>query len=184
MKVTDVPAWALASIFLLLGVFIGAWGEAKIYPTIHTVEKTVPVVTEKVITQTDTQIAYVPKETIKYIDSKTGKEITAKEATDVQADVSQPAVNVKVNGQDYKFSLLQGESQKFQEGKVVLTQTSQIGMDIKVPTIDKTKRNGAFLEVTNKDISIDLDRDNYGLAIGKVWKDGSLRVGGRVGIKF
>lgn len=142
MKLSNVPIWLLVIIFLA-GVFIGFWGEAKLFPTVHKeiTEKQVPVVTEKVVTKTDTQIQYVPKETVKYIDKKTGQEVSGREATDVQADILPTKVNVKVNGNPYQFGLLQNEQQKFDAGKVLLTQTSQVDFNVKLPTVDKTKYN-------------------------------------------
>ena len=88
---------------------------------------------EKIVTQT--QVAYVPKETIVYKDAN-GNTVTAKESTDVQADIAQPKVGVKVHGKDYKFDLLQGETQKFENGKVLMTQTSENGKVLMTQTSD------------------------------------------------
>lgn len=128
----------------IIGLIVGSYLTKNYWPTLNTEVKTVdsdPIVTEKVKVVTDTQIAYVPKETIHYIDKATGQQVTAKESTDVQFDVAKAKVAVKVNGQDHEFDLLQGETQKFQDGKVSMQQTSTVGLDIKIPTIDLTRHN-------------------------------------------
>lgn len=121
------------------GCFTGAYITKVHFPTLNTEVK--PVVTEKVKTVTETQIAYVPKETIKYIDKATGKEANAKEDTDVQLTADKPKVGVMVNGKPYKFDLLQGEEQKFEDGKIAMRQTASVDMDIEIPTIDLTRHN-------------------------------------------
>lgn len=121
------------------GCFIGVYITKVHFPTLNTEVK--PVVTEKVKTVTETQIAYVPKETVKYIDKVTGKETTAKEETDVQLNADKPKVGVMVNGKPYKFDLLQGETQKFEDGKITMQQTSSIDMNVEIPTIDITRKS-------------------------------------------
>ena len=74
-------------------------------------------------TTTKTTFGYVPKATINGV----------KEETDVEAVVEQPKVTVKVNGKDHKFDLKQTETQKFQDGKVVMEQKSEVVFDVKVP---------------------------------------------------
>jgi hypothetical protein len=125
------------------GCIVGSYITKNYFPTLNTEVKTVqadPIVTEKVKVVTDTQIAYVPKETIIYKDAA-GNTVTEKEATDVKLDADKTKVGVKVNGKDYKFDLLQGENQKFENGKVTMTQSSTVDMDIKIPTIDLTRHN-------------------------------------------
>ena len=79
------------------------------------VTKEVPVVT----TKTQTEFVYVPKK--------------HEEDADVEATIEQPKVSVKVNGQEHKFDLVQGETQKFENGKLVMNQQSQITFDLNVP---------------------------------------------------
>ena len=127
----------------IVGCIVGSYITKNYFPTLNTEVKTVqadPIVTEKVKVVTDTQIAYVPKETIIYKDAN-GNTVTAKEHTDVQLDADKTKVGIKVNGKDYKFNLLQGENQKFENGKVTMTQSSTVDMDIKIPTIDLTRHN-------------------------------------------
>lgn len=127
----------------IIGCIVGSYVTKNYFPTLNTEVKTVqsdPIVTEKVKVVTDTQIAYVPKETIIYKDAN-GNATAVKESTDVQLDADKTKVGVKVNGKDYKFDLLQGESQKFENGKILMTQTSAVDMNIKIPTVDLTRHN-------------------------------------------
>jgi hypothetical protein len=96
---------------------------------------------ETVRHETETVIRYVPKEIIVYKDPVTKEAATRKENTDVEASIGQPSVNVKVNGQPYSFNLLQGEKQKFEDGKLVLNQSSNVGIELSVKpqVIDQTK---------------------------------------------
>lgn len=129
MSKTTILA-AIAAFFIGLAVGIIC------FPQHHYTEK----ITEKpakvkaeVKHESETTAQYVPKVT-----TPGGQ----KENTDVEANIGQPAVNVKVNGQPYSFSLLQNEKQKFEDGKLVLNQSSDIGIDliVKPQVIDRTKR--------------------------------------------
>ncbi|KYZ76655.1 hypothetical protein AXX12_09550 [Anaerosporomusa subterranea] len=96
----------------------------------------------------------------------------ATEKTDVQTEIKQPTVNVKVNGQPYEFGLLQGETQKFEQGKVSLSQSSEIGinLEIKPQIIDRTKTGGIELffgkysgiTIQHKQIGVDAGVDRHG----------------------
>lgn len=77
--------------------------------------------------KTNTSVGYVAKEVINGV----------REDTDFEATVNQPKVVVKVNGEKQDFKLLQNESRKFEDGKVVLTQTSEVVFDVKVPNKNK-----------------------------------------------
>ena len=129
-KLLPIAAGLILVVVFVAGIFVGRDIFPREVTHTATVEKPVITTQEKIVTQT--QVAYVPKETIVYKDAN-GNTVTTKEATDVQADIAQPKVGVKVNGKDYKFDLLQGESQKFQDGKVLMTQTSDIALKIDLP---------------------------------------------------
>lgn len=137
-------------LFLVMGLVVGAVGMYGWGPRLtQVVEKEKPVITERVVTKTDTQIAYVPKETVVYKDGT-----AVPEDTDVQADIAPAKISVKLNEKDYKFGLLQGETQKFESGKILLTQSSGVTIDLKVPTVDRTKNN-----------SVGVGSGSHGLAI-------------------
>ncbi|VBB09654.1 Hypothetical protein LUCI_4952 [Lucifera butyrica] len=169
----------ILTVVFILGIGTGVWGANKwrISPlqaelatlqaklagtqdTLNQAQNQPPVIVQGE-TKTQTQVVYVPKETIKYIDPKTKQEITRQEGTDVQADIQKPAVNVKVNGQDYKFDLLQGETQKFQTGKVVMDQTSSVGVNITVPPIDRTKKGAIGIGYGSHGIAEKLDINQF-----------------------
>lgn len=107
-----------------------------------------PVVKENVITKTDTQIAYVPKETIKYIDAKTGREVT--EALDGQFDIGRTEFIYTVNGKPGKFTKTDDEKYIFEKNMMKLTQSSQVKLEVEVPTIDKTRHNSVGGWLTNR----------------------------------
>lgn len=129
-KLLPIAVGIVLLVVFVAGIFVGRDVFPREVTHTATVEKPVITTQEKVVTQT--QVAYVPKETVVYKDAN-GNTVTGKEATDVQADIAQPRVGVKVNGRDYKFDLLQGETQKFQDGKVLMTQTSDISFKVDLP---------------------------------------------------
>ena len=89
------------------------------------------IMNEKATVGTKTTVAYVPKEReLVYVNNVP---TYVKEDTDVEANIDKPAVTVKVNGKKQKFDLHQNETQKFEDGKVVLDQKSTVEFDIKVP---------------------------------------------------
>lgn len=81
--------------------------------------------------QTKTTLAYVPKE--KELVYRDNVPTYVTEDTDVEANIEQPHVTVKVNGKKQQFNLQQNETQKFENGKVVMNQTSEVTFDVKVP---------------------------------------------------
>ena len=140
---------------LCVGVLLGFYVGTQYYPRIdtktevHTVEVEKPIYIEgKITDETETQIAYVPKESIieRYIDAKTGKEITKEslEKTDLDANIGKTEFNVKLNGKDVEFQKSDDEQYIFDKNKVALNQTSTITFDATVtPQVtDKTKRWG------------------------------------------
>ncbi|EGO63483.1 hypothetical protein [Acetonema longum] len=114
-----------AIVVFVVGVAVGAVGMYFGRPAELRVER-VPVVTEKLVTVTNTEVRYVPK-------SGPGD-------ADVEAKIDQPGVSVRVNDKPYQFSLLQDETQKFEQGKVSLQQTSDINLRIEIQPEDKTKK--------------------------------------------
>lgn len=89
------------------------------------------IMNEKATVGTKTTVSYIPKEReLVYVNNVP---TYVKEDTDVEANIDKPAVTVKVNGKKQKFDLQQNETQKFEDGKVVLDQKSTVEFDIKVP---------------------------------------------------
>lgn len=150
--------WIIIS--FILGMLTGVFGgyffgplQVERHFTERIIEREVPVVQETVKHTNSTEIVYVPKaETIEEkLDPATGKTtiIVKKETTDVDVQVDKPTVNVKLNGKPYSFSLLTGETQKFEQGKISLLQESTIGIEfaVKPQVIDRTKTGGIDLFV-------------------------------------
>lgn len=127
-------------IVFVFGFALGWFVKGQFLPErkVQTISEKVPVIQEKIVTQTKTQIQYVDKA----IDPTTGEQ----EKTDVELVKEQPAVYVKVNGKDHKFDLKESETQKFEDGKLLLEQSSQIALDIKIPEYKQTWRVGAYTE--------------------------------------
>ena len=133
--------WIILVICCLLSAVAGSYVTYEYFPrTIKTHSVEQPLVREVVKTQTLTEIQYVEKER----DPITGQ----KENTDFEANVSQPKIGVKVNGKDHEFELLQGETQKFENGKIVMNQESTIKFAVEVPTIHQKWRVGAYSDWT------------------------------------
>lgn len=80
-------------------------------------------------TQVQTEIQYVPKEVIRYIDSS-GNTVEALEKTDVQMDVGAPTVTMKYNGKEYEMPGISGETSKFEKGKLVGNVSTQTTLDV------------------------------------------------------
>lgn len=183
MDINKKTVASFATVFIL-GIIIGVFAEYNLQTSPLKTElsalksqskQDLPPVVVQGETKTQTQVVYVPKETIKYVDTKTGQEVTTKESTDVQADIKQPSVNVKVNGKDYKFDLLQGETQKFENGKVVMNQTSDIGMNISIPTVDRTKNGAIGIGYGTNGPAVKLDIKNIWLYGDKDTKAGGIQ---------
>lgn len=90
-----------------------------------------PIVKTEYKTQTKTEVVYVPKDN--------------GEKTDVEVNVPKQDLNIKVNGKDAVFSRSDNEDYIFERNKLVFDQKSSASINIKVPTIDKTKRNAVGL---------------------------------------
>lgn len=99
-----------------------------------------PLIKEVVRTQTQTSVEYVPKETIRYINSKTGEEITAKELESLNVNIRPTEFRFSINGNPAKFIAEKGERWVFDQNKGKLDQWSQATIEIKVPIEDRTRR--------------------------------------------
>lgn len=127
-------------IALIIGFLFGSNRKTEKIP-----DPTQPTTPEiKTETKTETQIVYVPKQTVVYVDSNTGKEITAQEKTDIQANIGKPSVNVKINGNDAEIKKSDDERFVFDKNKLILNQASTINIATKIDpvVINKTKHWG------------------------------------------
>lgn len=119
----------LIALFAFCGLFYILHRQTHVETPRPTVQP--KIMNEKATVGTKTTVAYVPKEReLVYVNNVP---TYVKEDTDVEANIEKPAVTVKVNGKKQKFDLQQNETQKFEDGKVVLDQKSTVEFDIKVP---------------------------------------------------
>ena len=122
-------------LIILIALFAFCWLFYLTHRQTH-VEQSTPtlqpkIMNEKATLNTKTTVSYAPKQKeLRYINNIP---TYVKEDTDVEANIEQPAVTVKVNGKTQKFNLQQNETQKFEDGKVVLNQKSTVEFDVKVP---------------------------------------------------
>lgn len=93
----------------------------------------------KYVDRVQTEIAYVPKETIIY-KNPDGTTTERPEDTDVDMQLGKQQLNVKVNGRPFAVKKTDDEKFIFDKNKLQVTQSSSADLNINVPTIDKTKR--------------------------------------------
>ena len=119
----------LIALFAFCGLFYLTHRQTHVEQSTPTLQP--KIMNEKATIGTQTTVSYVPKQKeLRYINNIP---TYIKEDTDVEANIEQPAVTVKVNGKTQKFNLQQNETQKFEDGKVVLNQKSTVEFDVKVP---------------------------------------------------
>lgn len=119
----------LIALFALCGAFYIFHKQTHVEQPTPTLQP--KIMNEKATLNTKTTVSYVPKEReLVYVDNAP---TYVQEDTDVEANIEKPAVVVKVNGKTQKFDLQENETQKFENGKVVLDQKSTVEFDIKVP---------------------------------------------------
>lgn len=113
-------SWRAVALAFFIGAVLGGTGAAWLWPQPPGGRETM---VESMLLHTTLEdkkaIVYVPKET--------------GERTDVQIDAAKPAVTVKVNGRETQFTTLTDETQKFAKGKLVITEETQLKLEIKTP---------------------------------------------------
>lgn len=148
---TNTVLYVALGVFLL-GAAIGAWGYHTVTDSawltkLHNLQMELtkeknkpPIIKEVVKTVTNTEVAYVPKETVIYRDSKTGRELTAQEIDSMNLNVRPSDFYFTVNGKPQKFSKTDEERWVFDKNKLAINQTSTASVEIKVPIEDRTRR--------------------------------------------
>lgn len=185
-KVVEVAVFLVGIAIFFLGAFVGVKYFAPALTQHHYTEKTIiekpTIVKGEVTTITDTKIAYVPKEVTKYIDPKTGKEITGQELTDIDANIGKQQIFVSLNGKPLMIQKSEDEKFIFDKNKIALNQTSTITFNATVtPTvIDKTNRWALGVGIGNHGIGGKIDfpigkNNNVG---GWVYGDKNTGTGG------
>lgn len=181
---------------IMVGTWVGFYIGTQYYPRVET--KTVTNTIEKPVyiqgaatTVKETEIAYVPKETItvKYIDAATGQEVigVTKEKTDLDAQIGKTDFNVRLNDQPIQFTKADDEGYMFQKNKIALNQSSTITFNAKVEpyVMDKTKRWEIGIGYGSNKWSGKLDfpigsNDNFG---GWVYGDKEVKTAG-IALRF
>ncbi len=183
------PSWRASAIaciiFLLIGIGLGAWGmhtwqvsdlKAQLALTLaklkHAEDKP-PVVKETVKTVTDTQIAYVPKETVVYRDPVSGQ--TSERPLDGKMTFSKPEFIFTVNGKPGKFTRADDERFVFDKNMMQLTQASTIRIEAEIPTVDKTKHGALGVGYGSHGLAGKLDIKHGWIYADKETKAGGLQ---------
>ncbi|MEG2344170.1 MAG: hypothetical protein RSB52_08420 [Acidaminococcaceae bacterium] len=130
-------------VIVLIAFLLGGLTSWRLFPRIEVIVKdatAVPAVSGEIDANRETTVGYEEKELLP-TRNPDGSIAKIKEETDVELNSKPSNVVVKVNGKQQEFKLLTGETQKFEKGKVVLNQTSDVKLWLEIPTIDKTKNN-------------------------------------------
>lgn len=116
----------IVAAFAILIAFSFGFYRGRVTAPEKIIEKEVPV--EHIVTQTKTvtDIRYVPKAT--------------PADPDVDIKIPKQQLTVSVNGQQQTIKKSDSEKYVFDKGQLKLEQTSKAVVDIKIPTIDKTRR--------------------------------------------
>lgn len=113
-------SWRAVALAFLVGAVTGvAWAVWLQLQPLAVTERTAAPVEMQAGVGTTKEIVYVPKE--------------AGEKTDVQIETAKPAITVMVNGRETEFKTLTDEQQKFEKGKLVITEETQLKLEIKTP---------------------------------------------------
>lgn len=179
----------------VLGGFIGAWTYHTVTDSawltkLHDMELKLtaeknkpPVIKEVVRTQTQTEVAYVPKETVIYRDTKTGRELTATELDSMNLNVRPSDFYFTVNGKPQKFSKTDDERWVFDKNKLAINQSSTASIDIKVPTVDRTKRTGIGIYGSTESAGVFVTSGSM-LLMGGYKYNGGVSVGAGIQARF
>jgi hypothetical protein len=103
-----------------------------------------PQYKDKIIKQ-DPKIVYVKGESttntiVHYVPKENG------ENTDVEINIPKTQIDVLVNGKPFTFKPLFGEQYNFENGKLVLNQSSKLDLDIKIPPAYRPIELGGYVD--------------------------------------
>ncbi len=139
--------WRAVALAFLFGTALGGAGMVWLWPQPQTETET-----GKVMETLQVAGALEGRKEIMYVPKEEG------ERTDVQIEAAKPKVTVKVNGKETVFAALTEEKQKFEKGKLVITEDTQLRLEIKTPP-----------------------RPRYNVGVGWGTNGVALTIGGRLG---
>jgi hypothetical protein len=122
-------------IVLLLGIAVGRY----LFPKETIKIQNAPIPTSRIITQTNTIIKYIPKQT----EPQTGQ----KEKTDIEINSEKPTINVLVNNKPFQFDLLTGEQYKFKDGKIEFNQSTSLDLNLTLLKPERKIELGGYLSL-------------------------------------
>jgi hypothetical protein len=152
--------WKYIVIFVF-GVILGFYVCHTWFP------RTVTVSAETV--KVETQVEYKDRTVISYVPK------TSVNDSDVEMTKALPQITVSVNGTQHSFEGVQGETQKFDKGKLVVDQSSTLKVDVSADVEAQIERgiNKAFADQAKKPkYRIGLE----GSIDGNVKTEGNLRI--------
>ena len=158
-------AMAAVMLFALIGAYFSGYhhgitvGQEQAKAQAKTAYKNI-VLPSDVKTETKTVVKYQPKE--------------GTADADVVANVGKQQLMVKVNGKAQEFKKADSEKYIFDQNKLIIDQTSQATFEIKVPTVDNTRRYSVGIGYGNHGLGGKID-----LPIGKTNKIGVWVAGDR-----
>lgn len=133
-------------VVFMMGAILGSYVTKLFYPSTVTEVKTIPVITERINTVTDTKLAYVPGETV-YLQGASNVPVTPNTPGAVATKLdgkftfAKPEFVYMVNGKVGKFTKADDEQFVFDKNMMDLKQTSIITIHAEIPTIDLTRHN-------------------------------------------
>jgi hypothetical protein len=127
------------NIFNIVACMLIFFAGYAVHGALHTCPTPAPEVVTKIEyrDRVQTEIAYVPKETVIYKDAS-GQAVEQAEKTDVDIKINKPELLVKVNGKEMAIEKAEDEKFLFEKNKLKLEQTSSAALNITLP--DNTRR--------------------------------------------
>jgi len=116
--------FAVGALFIVLASFALGFYRGRATAPVKVVEKPVEHVVTETVTKTDIQ--YVPKGT--------------PADPDIDIRIPKQEIKVAVNGKEQTIRKADTEKYVFDQNKLQLEQYSKASLDIKIPTVDKTRR--------------------------------------------
>lgn len=144
---------ALAAILIIVTYFFGYHngynsgyikGKSEVKETVKEVK-----IPGKATTETKTVIQYVPKS----VDTQTRET----EKTDIEVAIPKTDLHLKVNGQEQVIHKDDSEKQVLEKNKVTLDQKSTATFEVKVPTVDNTRKWAAGVGYGNHGLAGKID---------------------------